>query len=102
MTPRFSVVCTSYNRPRMVSNAIESTLRQTLEAWELLVADDDSNDETLAAIEKTSRGDERIILIRQAAGRPSMGERVGTTRYCATINRALKRALLAETPKTKA
>lgn len=92
MTPRFTVVLTTYNRPKLATDAIWSVRNQTLQEWELLVADDDSNEETVSAIEKAAEGDDRVRLIKQAAGRPSMEERRFTTRYCATINRALTEA----------
>ena len=89
MKPRFTVVLTSYNRPKLVTDAIESVLEQTYKDWELLIADDDSNVETLKAIHKASRGDKRVKMLFKAGGSPTPQERATQTRYCVTINAAL-------------
>lgn len=45
-----SVILGSYNRPKLVRQAIESVARQTVQDFQLIVTDDGSNEETLDAI----------------------------------------------------
>lgn len=70
-----SVVIPTYNRAKLVVEAIESVLRQTAPPREIIVVDDGSTDDTASAL--ASFGD-RIISIRQE------NQGVGTAR-----NRAL-------------
>jgi glycosyltransferase involved in cell wall biosynthesis len=46
MAPRVSVVVPTFNRSRLLSNAIESVLAQTYTDYELIVIDDGSTDDT--------------------------------------------------------
>lgn len=47
MDPRFSVIIPTYNRAKLVCKAIESVGVQTYPAWEIIVVDDGSSDETV-------------------------------------------------------
>lgn len=58
-----SVIVGSYNRPRMVAQAIRSVLDQTAQEFQLLVADDGSNDDTLSAIRGLLGDDPRCSLL---------------------------------------
>jgi len=52
--PRVSVILATYNRPRLVVEAIHSVLAQTYRDYEIIVADDGSTDDTferLAALD---------------------------------------------------
>lgn len=49
-TPRFSVIIPVFNRPQLVRRAIESVLKQTRPADEIIVVDDGSTDETLKVV----------------------------------------------------
>ena len=88
--PRFSVILTSYNRPKLVTDAIMSVREQTMKSWELLVCDDNSNAATIEAIVKASGGDPRIHILLKAGGTPTMEERKAQTRYSITINEGLQ------------
>lgn len=46
MEPNFSVIIPTYNRSATLSRAIQSVLVQTLPAWEIIVVDDGSSDDT--------------------------------------------------------
>ncbi len=46
MEKKISIILTSYNKPDLVKQAIESVLHQTYSNWELFVMDDHSNEET--------------------------------------------------------
>ena len=63
IAPKHSVIVGSYNRPRLVSQAIASVLEQTVPDFEIVVTDDGSNDETLAAIRALTAGDRRCRLL---------------------------------------
>lgn len=61
-TPTLSVVMPVYNSMPHLVAAIESVLRQSLETFELIVADDGSRDESVATIERMC--DPRIVFYR--------------------------------------
>lgn len=60
------VIITSYNRSRMVGNAITSVLRQTFADFELYVVDDGSTDDSLQTIHALCDGDDRCHIIASA------------------------------------
>src|ERR1017187_1940494 len=79
--PKVSVIMTSYNRPRLLRDAIDSMLDQTYEDFELIVADDGSSPATLASINNYT--DPRIVKL-------FLGRReLDGARYCHSINAAL-------------
>ena len=51
-SPLVSIIMTAYNVENYVEEAIHSILNQTHEKWELLIADDCSNDNTRSVIDK--------------------------------------------------
>jgi glycosyltransferase involved in cell wall biosynthesis len=63
-TPNISVVMPVYNDARYLPRAIESILDQTLEAFEYIIVDDHSMDETRDIIARYARLDSRIRVIR--------------------------------------
>src|ERR1035437_58869 len=77
-----SVIMTSYNRPVFVKEAIQSVLDQTYEDFELIVVDDGSSQETVAAID--SFDEYRLVKVllkrRELEG----------ARYCHSINEGLE------------
>lgn len=46
MDPRFSVIIPTYNRAKVIGKAIDSIAKQIVPAWEIIVIDDGSSDET--------------------------------------------------------
>lgn len=44
--PKISILMLTYNRPQMISRAIESVFRQTCADWELIIVQDGENPET--------------------------------------------------------
>lgn len=88
--PKVSCIVPSFNRRVLVRDTIESIKEQTLEDFEAIITDDDSNAETLATIYRVIDGDPRFVVIEQAGGRPTPEQRAaGPARYCITINRGL-------------
>jgi glycosyltransferase involved in cell wall biosynthesis len=61
-TPVASVVIPAYNCDDVIENAIESTLRQTIDDIEVIVVDDGSVDDTATVVEQIS--DPRVTLIQ--------------------------------------
>jgi glycosyltransferase involved in cell wall biosynthesis len=86
--PKVSVILTSYNRPHLVQQAIQSVLDQTMTDWELLVMDDGSNQETIDAINSMSFPQDKV----RAFGHNVMpGERTGLLwRYAMRINEGVR------------
>lgn len=68
---RHAVIISSYNRPKMVREAIQSALFQRASV-QILIADDDSNEETRRAIEDEIRGHANCQVLY--ANRPRSGE----------------------------
>lgn len=52
VTPRVSVYIVSRNYGRYLQDAVESVLRQTFDAWELILVDDGSTDDTADIMER--------------------------------------------------
>lgn len=61
--PKHTVILGSYNRPKMIHQAIKSVLDQTVGDFQLIIADDGSNDETMAAIHQLIDKDTRCLLM---------------------------------------
>lgn len=64
-----SVILPTYNRAHCISRAVESVLHQTYSAWELLVVDDGSTDNTEEIIAAYAASDDRVRYCRQAGNR---------------------------------
>ncbi len=62
---RFSVIIPAYNAASTIGRAVESVMRQTQPAHEIIVVDDGSTDDTAASLE---RYQDHIKLLRQPNG----------------------------------
>jgi spore maturation protein CgeD len=64
--PKFSTLCTSFKRPQMLKNAIESVRKNTFEDWELIVGDStkepELRNEIADLVNEYSKEDSRIIF----------------------------------------
>lgn len=86
---KVSVILNSYNRPKMIVDAINSVKNQTYDNWELLIIDDSSNKETIEAIKESIKDNDRCILLRSGVQEQ---DRNKTTRYATCINIGLQSA----------
>jgi len=74
VTPSFSVVIPVFNGAATVARAIESVLGQTYAAYELIVVDDGSTDETARVVAGFGR---RVTYLRQANAGVSAARNIG-------------------------
>ncbi|MFJ4017566.1 glycosyltransferase [Microbacterium sp. NPDC090014] len=63
-TPLVSIVVPVFNDADVISDALDSCIRQTLAAIEIIVVDDASTDDTAAIVERYIARDPRVRLIR--------------------------------------
>ena len=63
MKPKISIVLPCYNGAKMLGNAIESIINQTLQNWELIIVNDCSTDNTLQVAQSFAEKDNRIKVI---------------------------------------
>ncbi len=75
--PMISVVTPTYNRAHQLRSAIDSVRRQTYQAWELIVVDDGSTDDTKQVVAHLH--DSRIRYIYQPNGGASKARNTGVT-----------------------
>lgn len=62
--PVVSIVTPAFNAGRFIARAVESVRAQTLNAWEMLIVDDGSSDDTVAIARAHAQKDGRIRIIR--------------------------------------
>ena len=75
--PSVSIVMPTFNRMEFLPAAVESVRAQTLPDWELIIADDGSDDSTLAYLESLTR-DRRVRVLRlQRSGNPGAARNAG-------------------------
>ncbi|MEZ0239310.1 MAG: glycosyltransferase [Chloroflexota bacterium] len=71
--PVVAVIMTTYNHGAFIGEAVESVLAQTFAAWELIVVDDGSTDDTLEILRRFD--DPRIrVVAREHLGLPALAE----------------------------
>lgn len=89
--PRFSIILTSFNRTSYLADAIQSVITQTFADWELIIADDNSAQDTMTIINKfvTGAHASKMKLVRSDVTDSARKDKV---RYSVMINKALKEA----------
>lgn len=70
-TPYVSIIIPTYNRAHIIGETIQSIIDQTYPAWELIIVDDGSSDNTESVIKQF--GDSRIIYQQRPADRDRGG-----------------------------
>lgn len=87
MTLSYSVVIPAYNAAGTIGQAIESILRQSILPREIIVVDDGSTDETVAAVRRMAG---KFTVISQANGGPGAATTAGfrrvATPFVATLD----------------
>jgi glycosyltransferase involved in cell wall biosynthesis len=63
--PRFSIVTAAFNAADTIADTIASVLSQSSPAWEMVVVDDGSTDDTRAIAIAAARDDSRIRIVSQ-------------------------------------
>lgn len=64
MKPEISVIITSYNRDKYISQAIESVINSSFQNFELIISDDCSKDRSYEIACEYAKSDERIKVYR--------------------------------------
>lgn len=76
MTPRVSVIVSSYNYGRYIGAGLESVRRQTFADFECIVLDDGSTDDSVAVVQRFLN-DDRFQLVQQKHGGQSRAKNRG-------------------------
>lgn len=81
--PSVSVLMANYNGARHIAAAVRSVLDQSLADLELIVIDDGSRDDSLAAVARAAGGDPRVRVIAQDSnGGPGAARNRGLEAAC--------------------
>jgi len=67
--PDFSIIMANYNNGHFITTAVQSVLAQTHRAWELIIVDDSSTDNSINIIESLAAKDRRIRLMQNHQNR---------------------------------
>lgn len=81
--PLVSIITPTYNHEHYIADCIESVLKQTYDAWEMIIVDDGSTDKTYQIAQSYANKDKRILLFTQ--------KNIGIFRLAETYNFALER-----------
>jgi glycosyltransferase involved in cell wall biosynthesis len=74
-SPLVSVVIPAFNRGSVLTNALQSVLRQSFEELEVIVVDDGSRDATSETVLRVAQSDPRVRLIRHGSNRGAQAAR---------------------------
>lgn len=77
MSPTVSIVLPTYNRLQFLPATLESVFAQTFTDWELIIADDGSDDATRAYLRTiAARPRTRVLWLAHSGGRPAVPSNV--------------------------
>ncbi|HVA14418.1 MAG TPA: glycosyltransferase [Stellaceae bacterium] len=83
-SPLVSIVIPAFNASATLARALDSVAAQSYSAWEAIVVDDASSDDTAACVER--RGGERCRVIRRAVrGGPAAARNDGIVAACGDL-----------------
>lgn len=78
MKTQVSIIMPSYNASAYLDQALQSVLGQTFQAWELLVVDDCSQDNSVALLQRYASQDSRIKVFPQKSNNgPATSRNIG-------------------------
>ena len=66
VTPKISVVISTYNAQNYISECLDATINQTYTNLEVIIVDDGSEDDTLSILQSYASKDSRITLFRHS------------------------------------
>ena len=72
-----SIVMPAWNRADLITRAVRSVQRQTLQEWELIVVDDGSTDSTCDVVRLLAMADKRIKLVEAPHGGVCAARNIG-------------------------
>jgi len=75
--PKVSVIIPTYNRARLLVEAVGSVVEQTFTDWEIVIIDDGSTDHTPVAIHDLASREPRLRYVRQANAGRSVARNAG-------------------------
>ena len=75
-----SIVMPAWNRADLITRAVRSVQRQTLQEWELIVVDDGSTDSTCDVVRLLAMADKRIKLVEAPHGGVCAARNIGLNR----------------------
>jgi glycosyltransferase involved in cell wall biosynthesis len=78
--PLVAVIIATYNYGRFIAEALESVRAQTCDAWECVVVDDGSTDDTADVVQRIAANDRRIRFVHQANAGPNAARNAGVDR----------------------
>jgi glycosyltransferase involved in cell wall biosynthesis len=77
--PEISIVTATYDRARTIRRTIDSLLAQTFTAWEHIIVDDGSKDDTFDRVKRYVTGDPRVVYVRKPNGGAVSAMNMGIT-----------------------
>ena len=87
MYPVVSIIVPTYNRWPLVGEAVESVLAQTYQAWELIIVDDGSDDDTAERLAQYGSAIRRVSQQRKGvAAARNYGVGIASGRYVAFLD----------------
>lgn len=85
MTPKISVIVPCYNQGKFLSDALDSVINQTMTAWECIIVDDGSTDNSLEIAKIYATKDCRIQYVHQENAGPSAARNKGVSLTSASL-----------------
>jgi glycosyltransferase involved in cell wall biosynthesis len=85
MSPRVSVVVPAFNMAAYIAGTVQSAMRQTMSALELIVVDDGSTDQTVTVARAVAGDDPRVRVVPQPHGGVSRARNLAMTLASAPV-----------------
>ncbi|AZI66584.1 glycosyltransferase family 2 protein [Kaistella daneshvariae] len=79
IVPKYSIIVPAFNAESTIKICVGSILKQTCKAFEIIIVNDGSTDNTYATLEQLAKVDRRIILISKQNGGVASARNLGIT-----------------------